>query len=226
MENLNELIRESDRKCISELRMDRRTFFILCEMLRDVGGLKATRNMTIEEIVAHFLYTLAHHLKNRTIGRFFFRSGETVSRQFNLCLLAVLKLQHLLLKTPDPIPENSTDNTWKNFKNCLGALDGTAIKVTVPTHLKGRYRSRKADIVTNVLGVCAPDMQFIYMLPGWEGSAHDGRVLRDAISRPNGLRVPQGCYYLVDAGYTNANGFLAPYRGQPFGWLDSAESTT
>ncbi|ONM33436.1 hypothetical protein ZEAMMB73_Zm00001d041649 [Zea mays] len=59
-------------------------------------------------------------------------------------------------------------------------------------------------------------MQFIYVLPGWEGSAHDGRVLRDAISRPNGLRVPQGCYYLVDAGYTNANGFLAPYRGQRY----------
>ncbi|KAK3152368.1 hypothetical protein QOZ80_2BG0157980 [Eleusine coracana subsp. coracana] len=55
-------------------------------------------------------------------------------------------------------------------------------------------------------------MQFIYVLPGWEGSAHDGRVLRDAISRPNELRVPQGCYYLTDAGYTNANGFLAPYR--------------
>ena len=65
MENLNDLIHESDRKCISELRMDRRTFFILCEMLRDVGGLKATRNMTLEEIVAQFLYTLAHHLKNR-----------------------------------------------------------------------------------------------------------------------------------------------------------------
>jgi hypothetical protein len=65
----------------------------------------------------------------------------------------------------------------------------------VTTHLKGRYRSRKADIVTNVLGVCAPDMQFIYMLPGWEGSAHDGHVLHDAISRPNGLRVPQGEFY-------------------------------
>ena len=57
---------------------------------------------------------------------------------------------------------------------------------------------RKADIVTNVLGVCAPDMQFIYVLPGWEGSAHDGRVLRDAISRPNGLRVPQGEFYFIN----------------------------
>jgi hypothetical protein len=30
-----------------------------------------------------------------------------------------------------------------------------------------------------------------------------------------------GCYYLVDVGYTNASGFLAPYRGQRYhlgGW--------
>jgi hypothetical protein len=52
--------------------MDRRTLFILCEMLRDVGRLKATRNMTLENIVDHFLYMLAHHLKNRTTRRFFF----------------------------------------------------------------------------------------------------------------------------------------------------------
>nr|XP_048322668.1 uncharacterized protein LOC112489630 isoform X3 [Ziziphus jujuba var. spinosa] len=33
-------------------------------------------------------------------------------------------------------------------------------------------------------------MEFIFVLPGWEGSASDSRVLRDAISRPNGLKVP------------------------------------
>jgi len=90
--------------------MDRRTFYILCEMLRDVGGLKGTRNMELEEIVVQFLYILAHHLKNWTVKNTVFRSGETVSRQFNLCLLAVLKLHHLLLKTLEPIPENSTDS--------------------------------------------------------------------------------------------------------------------
>lgn len=26
----------------------------------------------------------------------------------------------------------------------------------------------------------------------------------------------EGCYYLVDSGYCNANGFLAPYRGQRY----------
>jgi hypothetical protein len=76
--------------------------------------------------------------------------------------------------------------------NCLGALDGTYIEVHVPKIDKPRFRSRKGQVATNVLGVCAPDMQFIYVLPGWEGSAADGRVLRDALSRPTGLRVPRG----------------------------------
>ncbi|XP_010233500.1 protein ALP1-like [Brachypodium distachyon] len=136
-------------------------------------------------------------------------------------LLSLILLHSLLLEKPEPIPEDSDDPKWKYFKNCLGALDGTHVKVIVPVDIKRRYRSRKAEISTNVLGVCGPDMKYIYMLPGWEGSAHDGRVLRDAISRPNGLRVPADQYYLVDARYTNGKGFLAPYRGQRYhigGW--------
>ncbi|MFQ6640392.1 hypothetical protein Gotur_016726 [Gossypium turneri] len=69
----------------------------------------------------------------------------------------------------EPITANSTDPKWKWFKNCLGALDGTHIKIRVPTIDKPRYRTRKGDIATNMLGVCTPDMQFVYVLPGWEG---------------------------------------------------------
>ena len=59
---------------------------------------------------------------------------------------------------------------------------------------KSRYRTRKNEIATNVLGVCSQDMQFIYIyiLPRWEGSTADSRVLRNAISRRNGLKVPKG----------------------------------
>ena len=78
------------------------------------------------------------------------------------------------------------------MQNCVGALDGTYIEVHVLANDKPQYRSRKNNVATNVLGVCAPDMQFIYVLSGWEGSATDGRVLRDALSRPNGLVVPRG----------------------------------
>ncbi|XLR03749.1 hypothetical protein S83_069947, partial [Arachis hypogaea] len=74
--------------------------------------------------------------------------------------------------------------------NCLGALDGTHIKVNVLEANKPRYRNRKSDITTNVLGVVAPDMQFIYVLAGWEGSAANSRVFRDALFY-NGFSVPQ-----------------------------------
>lgn len=74
----------------------------------------------------------------------------------------------------------------------MGALDGTYIDVHVPSVDRPRYRTRKGDVVTNVLGVCDRNMEFIFVFPGWEGSASDSRVLRDALSRPNGLRVPNG----------------------------------
>ena len=45
-----------------------------------------------------------------------------------------------------------------------------------------RYRTRKGEIATNVL-------------PGWEGSAADGRVLRDAVTRRSKLKVPTGKLY-------------------------------
>ena len=62
----------------------------------------------------------------------------------------------------------------------------------MPTVDKPRYRTRKGDIATNMLGVCTPEMQFVYVLPGLEGSVADRRVLRDAISRRHGLIVPHG----------------------------------
>ncbi|XLR41221.1 hypothetical protein HN51_019409, partial [Arachis hypogaea] len=54
--------------------------------------------------------------------------------------------------------------------NCLGALDGIHIKVNVIEFDKPRYRNRIGDITTNLLGVVALDMKFIYVLAGWEGS--------------------------------------------------------
>ncbi|KAK2659606.1 hypothetical protein Ddye_006139 [Dipteronia dyeriana] len=58
--------------------------------------------------------------------------------------------------------------------------------------------------------------KFVYVLSGWERSATDSRVLRDAITRHNGLKIPFviiSNYYLADAWYTNGQGFVAPYRG-------------
>ena len=66
------------------------------------------------------------------------------------------------------------------FKDCIGALDGTHIEAHVSLSEQPRYRNRKGTLSQNVLAACNFDLSFVYVLPGWEGSAHDGRVLSDA----------------------------------------------
>jgi hypothetical protein len=54
-------------------------------------------------------------------------------------------------------------------------------------------------------------MTFSYVLCGWEGSAHDGKVLKDAITK--NLLLPANKYYLGDAGYSLESYCLTPFRG-------------
>ncbi|XP_020081745.1 putative nuclease HARBI1 [Ananas comosus] len=96
--------------------------------------------------------------------------------------------------------------------DCIGSLDGTHIHASVPLSEVAAFRGRKSYPTQNVLAAINFDLHFTYVLAGWEGSAHDALVLRDAIERPCGLRVPQGKYYLVDAGYSTRPGFISPYR--------------
>ncbi|KAH6780957.1 hypothetical protein C2S52_012194 [Perilla frutescens var. hirtella] len=42
----------------------------------------------------------------------------------------------------------------------------------------------------------------------WEGYAADSRVLHDANTRSNGLKVPIENYYLCDGGYTQVLGII------------------
>jgi hypothetical protein len=37
------------------------------------------------------------------------------------------------------------------------------------------------------------------VLAGWEGSTHDASILTDILSRPDGIHLPDGKFYLGDA---------------------------
>ncbi|KAL8457377.1 hypothetical protein ACS0TY_035294 [Phlomoides rotata] len=88
----------------------------LCYLLRNLGGLRDTRNVSISEQIAIFLTVLSHHTKNRVVKHSFNRSGYTISKYFNLVLNTLLKLYNVLLVTPEPVPEDSNDYRWKYFK--------------------------------------------------------------------------------------------------------------
>ncbi|KAG6525995.1 hypothetical protein ZIOFF_015969 [Zingiber officinale] len=195
--------------------MDRRTLVKLCYLLTTHGQLQGNRNMSISELIISFIHIIAYNVKNRVLKRQTSRSGKTVNIQFHLVLNSTLRLHNILLEKPKPIPENQTDERWKWFKGCLGALDETYITINVLVDDKPRYRIRKYEIATNVLDVCTPNIQFSYVLLGCEGSTTDGRVLRDIYIYIY-IVIFIGAYYLCDARYTNGEGFLAPYRGQRY----------
>jgi hypothetical protein len=82
----------------------------------------------------------------------------------------------------------------------------------LPISKQPRYRNRKHHLSQNVLAACNFDMQFSYILAGWEGSAHDTTVLRDA-QYNHGFKTLLKKYWLGDAGYSNSETVLVLYRG-------------
>ncbi|XP_024961100.1 uncharacterized protein LOC112501644 [Cynara cardunculus var. scolymus] len=103
----------------------------------------------------------------------------------------------------------------------IGALDGTLIHAIVPTSHQTAYRGRGGGrCYQNVQGICDFNMIFTFVWAGWEGIAHDSRILREVAFNPrSGFPFPpQDKYYLCDVTYANARGFLTPYRNTRY-WL-------
>lgn len=216
LEYLENKIWKDDTTCVNMLRLSRAKFFRFCHLFRDRGLLEDTIHMCVEQQVAMFLNTIGHNLRNRLVGTNFDRSGETVSRYFNKVLRAIGELRGELIKPPSLETPNKIAGNYRwdpYFKDCIGAIDGTHVRASVPRDIEHAFRGRKSYATQNVMAAVDFDLRFTYVLAGWEETAHDALVLRDALERENGLRVSQGKFYLVDAGYGAKPGFLPPFRG-------------
>ncbi|XP_022003257.1 uncharacterized protein LOC110900694 [Helianthus annuus] len=107
------------------------------------------------------------------------------------------------------------------FPGATGALDGTLVHAVVPVDQQTRYRGRgKGDCFQSVLAIYNFDMIFTFVWAGWEGIAHDSRVLKEVAFNPtSGFSFPPlDKYYLCDVAYTNTRGFMTPYRNTRY-WL-------
>jgi hypothetical protein len=124
------------------------------------------------------------------------------------------------LRIPTEILRNP--KFYPYFENCIGALDGTHIQAKVPDHMRIPFRNRYGYLSQNVLAACKFNLEFCYVYPGWEGSAHDSRVLASAMSKD--FVIPDGKYYLADAGYGMRKGLLVPYRGVRYHLREQAQA--
>lgn len=99
---------------------------------------------------------------------------------------------------------------WPFFENCLGAMDGSHIACTASENDRSNARNRKGFLSQNVLAVCGFGFRFIYILSGWEGSVTDAFLYADA--RIKDFPIPDGFYYLGDAGFPLTAKVLVPFR--------------
>ncbi|XP_071694010.1 uncharacterized protein [Rutidosis leptorrhynchoides] len=204
-------------KCRKLIRMSENAFMVLCEKLERGGGLRPTQRMSVEEQVARFLFMIGNDLKTGLIAWFFRRSESCTNRHFHKVLNALLSIEDQYIRQPtgDIVPTEIEQKKrfYPFFKNCIGAIDGTHVRVRVPNKDAPRYRGRKGYPTINALVACTFDLKFTYVLSGWEGTASDSRIIKDALSRDDKLIIPDGRFYLVDGGLPLKSSLIAPYRG-------------
>nr|XP_016463664.1 PREDICTED: uncharacterized protein LOC107786662 isoform X1 [Nicotiana tabacum] len=116
MSHLNCVIYDSDIAYIDKLRMDKNSFHTLVLLIKKIGGLTDSKNMSSSEKLAMFLNILAHHEKNGSIKVDYVRSGWSVSQAFNEYLRFVLRLAPLLLVNPKPLLEDEIEDQWRWVK--------------------------------------------------------------------------------------------------------------
>ncbi|XP_077249414.1 protein ANTAGONIST OF LIKE HETEROCHROMATIN PROTEIN 1-like [Tasmannia lanceolata] len=205
---------DSDEHCHNLLWMNVSCFRQFVEIFKRAGTLEDTIYCKVEEQVAIFLHIVAYNQRVRTSRACARYSGATISTYFNKVLKAILSMQDFFIKpptgeTPSQIEENLRWMPY--FKDCIGAIDGTYIRIKVPIEEKPSYFCRNHFIAQNILAVGDFDLKFKYVLAGWEGSASDSRVLVDELTRANKIPLIPGKFYLADGGYPLLQHFITPH---------------
>jgi hypothetical protein len=77
---LSELLQSSPRRIYDVLRMQKDTFYKLCDWLEANTSLQSSRRTSVRDQVAMFLWTINYSASNRQVMERFQHSGETISR--------------------------------------------------------------------------------------------------------------------------------------------------
>ena len=119
-----------------------------------------------------------------------------------------VQLPTTLTPPSDYILNNS--KLYPFFRNALGAFDGTHIHSFVTALDRHASGDRKGTITQNCLAVCSFNFRFLYFISGFEGSIADATMFMHA--RLMDFLIPEGKFYLADAGFAHCDAALTPYR--------------
>ena len=219
---MHQLMYESDTQCLHVLRMRQRVFLKLLDTLKKYG-LKDSHRVRSEVALGMSLKILGHNPSQRSIAADFQVAQWTVTTKFNDVINALCCLHSDIVswkreELDDTPPRIMHDRRYfPYFQDCMGAIDGTHVRVRVGGNKKITYWNHHNYTSMNILAVCDFKMRFIYTRIGVPGRAHDSKILTHCARHDNYFPFPSSeKYFLVDSGYPNRRGFLAPYRGEAY----------
>ncbi|GAV72636.1 LOW QUALITY PROTEIN: DDE_4 domain-containing protein, partial [Cephalotus follicularis] len=208
----------SDRQCIELMRMSREVYVRLCTQFRHKLWLHDSSHVSVEEKMTMFLTIIGNNERYVVIKRRFQHSSQT-NAYFHEVLATMMTFAREMIvpSTFDHNQDNPGANKYDGFLSYfIGALDRTLVHAIIPSSQQTVYRARgKGKCYQNVLGIYDFNMIFTFVYAGWEGVAHDSRVLTEVMAAPSNnfpFPPPSIKYYLCNAMYTNTRGFMAPYR--------------
>jgi hypothetical protein len=234
---LKEMLEGNPERLRWMTRFTRNQFLHLERWLVSHTKFASTDTISSGQRLLIFLYICAHGATFRQIAEHTNHSLATISRIFNEALLAMCYLhrEFVVLPKHDSVPDGIMlkPKLAPYFADCYGAVDGCLIAAWIKEGDHGVWRSRKGTLSQNVMAAMDFEERFTYVLPGWEGSAHDSRVMSDAIERgfkaeSSTLSGSKRRYYLADGGYTPFGGLLLPpytkVRYHLKEWIQAAKS--
>src|ERR1041384_4392237 len=139
--------------------MHKEIFLDLHDTLVERYGLKQSKHMSTYEMLAIFLFICAGCQSNRMGQNKFKHSGETISRKFHEVLDYLIAMaEHYLRPTNPNFPTvhkriRNDNRAYPHFKDCISALDGTHIRVSLSPEEQVRYIGKTGIPTQNVLAV-------------------------------------------------------------------------
>ena len=183
------------KRCKTNFRMSPESFMELHNILVSNHGLQGTQEMDTVEGLGMFLWAMGTQRSQRDMADRFSRALATVSTKFGEVLDAVVSFSNMVLVPKDRHYRTIHEKQFKYtplFDGCIGAIDGTHVKVLVDRTVHNDFINRKGYTSQNVVAVCNFEQHFTYVGVGMARAVHDMFVLRQAWATPTFPHPPEG----------------------------------
>jgi len=191
-------------RCFVNFRMQPANFYRLHHMLTTYYGLESSRDIHTKEALGMFLWAVGTRQPMRQMHERFRRGLGTCSQMIATVLNVMVQFADDVLRPRDSTYAEVPDELKEYsplFDGCIGALDGTHIKVCVDEAFHDDFTNRHGWRSQNVICVCNFNMMFTYVGVGTEGLAHDMRVLKKkALMDGKFPQPPKGLFAKILAG--------------------------